>query len=85
MRANLVERGLAIDQAQFAAVLTLLRIDDHESVAAVQWDRHQVTVIRHTVVRQRIAGPGLTGPATFIEHTHQTRQHIPIINTTEPR
>ncbi len=85
VRAHLVERGLAVDAAQFDAVLALLRIDRPDTVAAVHWDRHQVTVIRRAVTRTRIPGAGLNGPATFVEHTHQSREHLPIINLEEER
>ena len=83
VRAELVQRGLAIDAAQFTAVTRLLGLTDPDTIAAIHWDRHQVTVIRRPVIRVRTPGPGLNGPATVVEHTHQSRQHIPIINMPE--
>lgn len=88
VRSGLVERGALIPRERILQVLALLGIDHPDTVAALsidqvtaepgQW-RGQVTVIRRSTYRQRIAGPGLNGPARFVEHHTERRQHIPII------
>lgn len=87
VRAHAIERGDLIPRDRIDAVLALLGIRDPGSVAALSIDQvdaragewaGQITIIRRTTYRQRITGPGLNGPARFVEHHQERRTHIPI-------
>lgn len=69
VRADLIERGLAVSTEQLRLVLQVLHIDDHASVAAVLIDRHEVTVVRKRTVPQR-------GGST---HVRVSKERLPIL------
>jgi hypothetical protein len=69
VRAELVQRGLAVTAAQLRQIYAVLRLDDPDSVAAVLIDRHQVTVVRKRTVPRRDG----------TSHTTLRRDRLPIL------
>lgn len=79
VRRELIERGIVVTEDQLRIVLDVLHIDDTATVAAVQIDRHTVTVIRKHTRREVIPGAGLNGRGRVVEHTTVKRERRPII------